>query len=200
MSDITDENINIAFPWIYTIANLNGTRDATRKVLREAQQFAIDSTRPYPDDEITGDDEISVTVLTRCLEIWDQRDREAIEDEWEEETQKPIAAVIVTKGARGKDGSILWWIRAVGEHAIRLSELGPQGARVPIQVEVGAQRYTAFFRYVESNQYAQIYPFVKDQDGGERAIGRILSDAGIKADQPISLIRVRNTIRVLQGK
>ena len=156
-------------------------------------------TRPVPDDDLAGDDEISVTVLTRCLELWDECDRRAIEDEWEAEAQKPITAVIVTKGARGKDGSVLWWIRAVGEHAVRLSELDPEGARVPIQFEVGAQRYTAFFRYAESNQYAQIYPFVQDQDG-EHAISRILSEAGIRANQPISLIRVRNTIRVLQDK
>lgn len=199
MNEPVSNDIDIAISWMYVAADTLGKREDLYELLCAAKRIASDMHGLPPEEDFTADQEPTIDILTRCVEYWDELDRHATDDEWEEATRTPIEAAIVATGRKGKDGSMLWWIRATGDQAERLSGINARGGEVSIQLEVGTQKYNGRFRYTESNQYAQINPFVTYHDV-EHSISRILTEAGIMADKPISLVRVRNTIRVRQGK
>ncbi len=193
-------DIDIAISWLYAVVYGNLERHATaRGLIRDALNQAKDAHNSPSSDDFTEEQEPTIDILARCLECWDEYARNETEGNWEDASSDPIQAVISTKGSMSKDGSIRWWIRAVGDQAQKLCDSGTRGALIPIQIEVVEGIYAGTLRYSKTGKSAQINPEVKNTDG-DHALSRILTDSGIQADRPVELIKLGNRIRVRQHK
>lgn len=170
-----------------------------RALLSEALRDASDDHGLPAEGDFTAEQEPTIDILAHCVDCWNDFDREALADEWEDASQEPIHGVIIVRGTKSKDGSIRWWIRTTGNHAEKLCDAHSRGALMPIEIETDNGLYDATIRYSQASSSAQINPDLKNTDG-EHALSRILTALGIQADKPVEIVKLGNRIRIRQKK
>ena len=193
MSHTVSDDIDIAATWLHTAARKSNRREEVRLALSEALRLATEMHGTPSDDSFDGD-EPTVTILARCLECWDEYERNARQEEWAEVANDPICAKVRDLGKPPyQDGSpkLEIWIPLSARERLPVID----GIRVLVRFWVGDREFQAGLRATKRNQYFQICPDMTDEIG-KQTLGRVLTDAGFSPNAPVDLLVVGREIRL----
>lgn len=193
MSQEVSSDIDTAISWIHTAARVSNRREEVRQALRETIRLASEMHGAPSLDEPLAEDDPTVTILARCLECWDEYERNAREDEWSDAASDPIRATVRGLGRSYKDGTPAYeiWIPLSARERLPVVN----DVRIPIRLWIGGREFQAGLRATENNQYFWLCPDMTD-DTGKQSLGRILTDAGFTTNDPVELLVVGREIRL----
>lgn len=196
MSHLVSNDIDIAASWLHTAARLSNRREEVRRAISEALRLAAEMHGTPSSEDSLDDDEPTVTILARCLECWDEYERNAREEEWTEAATDPIRAHVRDLGkAPYQDGSpkLEIWIPLSARERLPVID----DTRVIVRFWVGDREFQAGLRATKRNQYFQICPDLTDGTGSQ-TLGQVLTEAGFVANNPVDLLVVGREIRLQQ--
>lgn len=70
------------------------------------------------------------------------------------------------------------------------------GERVPVRLHIAGAEYAAGLRSTPDNKYAWVCPDVRGSGDEATTLGRVLSDAGFRANEPVQLLVDGTTLTV----